>query len=134
MSGNSISKNQIACIMAMMNKLQFAPQKEAIVSGISNGRTTSTRALTADEARDLIKWLKSQDPDEQVNDRMRKKIIWLAREMGWEKDGHADMLRIDNWCLKFGKFKKRLSSHSRTELSTLVSQFETVHRDFINKF
>ena len=125
---------QNKAVYALLNKTGLLPQKENIVAGISDGRTTSTRELTPQEAIDLIKYLKNQDQSEIAADVMRKKIISLAHEMGWHVAGtrKADMRRIDEWCKKFGYGKKSLDNYHYNELPKLVSQFESVYKSFLN--
>ena len=134
MSGNKpISKAQIGIIMAMINKLHMKAQKESIISGASSERTTSTRQLTSNEAIDLIKYLKSQDPDEQKAEKMRRKIISMAHEMGWKLPGGTiSMTRVDFWCIKYGYLHKKINQYTYTELPKLVTQFETVYQSFLN--
>jgi hypothetical protein len=127
-------------VMTMFSKLGLIHQKENIVAGFSNGKTTSTRALDHNASIELIRWLKSQDKEEQAAEKQRRKIIAIARTMGWEKivvqpDGSikkkADMERIDNWCLKFGYLHKKLNHYKLYELPTLVTQFEAVEKSFL---
>jgi hypothetical protein len=126
---------------ALFNKLGLMPQKENIISGISNGRTTSTRELDNNESIALIKWLKQQDPEEQKADKMRRKIIAIAHQLGWEKtfitkqgmSRKIDMQALDNWCITFSYLHKKLNLYKYKELPTLVSQFEMVYKHFLNK-
>ena len=67
----------------------------------SNGRTSSTKELTQEEAFRLIDKLVRQTSNDVACDRMRKKIIGMARELGWlTTEGKADMERINNWCCR----------------------------------
>jgi hypothetical protein len=127
-----ISTAQVSCIMAMINKLKLKAQKEHIIMGATDGRTTSTRELTSDEANALIKYLKSQDPDEIGAEKMRRKIISMAHEMGWKlPNSKADMERVDNWCVKYGFLHKKLNQYLYNELPKLVTQFESVYQSFL---
>lgn len=63
---------------------------------------------------------KSEDPCEQ----MRRKLISMARTIGWEKGNKADMKRIDAWCFQYGQYHKSLNTHTYEELVHLVSQFQ----------
>ncbi|MBS1740708.1 MAG: hypothetical protein JST88_09225 [Bacteroidetes bacterium] len=115
----------------MMHKLHLAGQKESLIGGASHGRTTSTRELTADEAKSLIQYLKSQDPEEQRAEVMRRKIISLAREMHWMAGGKADMQRIDAWMVKSSYLHKKINQYRYAELPALVTQFEKVYLSFL---
>lgn len=79
--------------------------------------------ITYQDAHNLIIQLQgSSDPA----DLMRKKIISMARTMRWYVAGteKADIDRIDNWCIKYGQFHKRLNDHTHDELTKLVTQFQ----------
>jgi len=116
----------------------------SMLAEASKGRTTSTRELTQAEAFGLIDGLVRQSPNsgwKQRNhtmDKMRKKLIGYAREMGWvasppaplpgERGGAAlkvDMERVNGWCKRYGFGKKPLSDYTYAELPKLLSQFET---------
>lgn len=101
----------------------------------SNGRTTTSKELTQTEAFKLLDGLARETPEAKSADKMRKKIIGLARECGWINDQNkADMERINWWCQKYGYMKKPLNDYSLTELPKLVSQFEFgPYKDHLNK-
>lgn len=130
-----MNQQQTKAVYALINKLNFQSQKDNIVLGISNGRTSSTKLLTSDETNDLIKYLKSQDPEEKKAEVMRKKIIAIAHEMHWHIAGSrkADMQRIDAFCVHRGHKHKKLNQYLYSELPTLVSQFEAVYKDYLKK-
>lgn len=132
---NDISRPQIALIHAMLTKLKLTGQKANLVLGFTGGRTESSREMSRAEATEFIKYLKSQDPDEQACDRMRKKIISMAKQCGYCQPGtdKADMARIDDWCRKYGKYHRPLNSHSKDELTQLVTQFENVYKSYLKK-
>ena len=132
MSGNNATKAQIGCIRAMLHKLQLTGQKENLVAGASQQRTTSISGLTLPEARELIIYLKKQDPEEKSSERMRRKIISLARSMHWEVNGKADMVSLDAWMVKHSYLKKKINQYKHDELPMLVSQFEKVYKSFLN--
>lgn len=135
MNGNNTTttatKAQVACIRTMLAKLHLAADKEAIIAGASNQRTTSTTALTAAEATTLIRWLKTQDPQEAKAETMRRKIIAMAHQMQWVANGKADMRRLDAWMLKSSYLHKKINQYQYAELPTLVSQFEKVYLSFL---
>lgn len=128
-----------AHISMLLHKLQLMPQKASIVGGISFGRTESIRELTEDEKDDLVNYLHEEQRNRnEVNNgdnRMRRKIISKAHELHWHLPGtqKADMDRINNWCIKYGPFKKRLNLHSSKELPILVTAFENMYRSVISK-
>lgn len=127
-----INPGQLKALNTLVSKLNISKDDKAIiVEGFSAGRCTSSKDLYANEAVAMIRHLKSLDPDEAKADRMRKKIISLAHEMNWRKDGRADMRRIDNWCRTNSYLKKSLDRYIYTELPKLVSQFEMVYKSFL---
>lgn len=125
------TKGQVACIRTMLAKLHLAADKEAIIAGASQQRTTSTRELSTAEATLLIRWLKSQDPEEVSAEKMRKKIISQARGMGWVANGKADMQRLDAWMMKSSYLHKKINQYRYPELPKLVTQFERVYLSFL---
>lgn len=130
------NNNQKSAIHALVSKLGLQAQKETLVQSFTHGRETSSKEMWSEEANALIKYLKSQDPTEQAADRMRKKIIAIAHEMGWHIKGtqRADMKRIDGWCLTYGKYHRKLNSLTAEQLPEVVTQFEAVRTDYLNKF
>jgi hypothetical protein len=100
----------------------------------SAGRTESTKEVTEQEAYAIIAELMTAfqiKPDN--SDAKRKKLISLARQMRWENNGKADMKRIEKWCVEKGPFKKALNAHTEKELDTLVSVFQKIYRQYMNK-
>lgn len=101
--------------------------------GFTSGRSGSSKDLTSDEANALIRHLKQLDPEEVAAEKMRRKIISMAHEMGWRLPGttRADMQRIDSWCVKYGYLHKKLNQYLPAELPALVTQFEAVYKSFL---
>ncbi len=57
---------------------------------------------------------------------MRRKIFALfIHHMGYSKK------RMENWCIKYGKYHKRLNNHTHNELVELVTQAEKTYASFI---
>lgn len=130
----NINKKQIAAIHTLISKLNLP--KADIVIGASSGRTESVGGLTSAEANDLIKYLKSQDPEEKKAEKVRRVIISMAHELGYRKPGtkKVDMAKLDEWCMKYGKFKKKLNQHSLSEVNELRWQFGQYHGKFIRDY
>lgn len=113
----------------------------------TGGRTGSTKELSQKEAfaliDGLVKALRQAQGDstwQQRNkamDKMRRKIIGYAREMGWWLPGEmrvVDMERINGWCCKYGFGHKPINRYSYDELPKLVSQFEQgPYKHYLNK-
>lgn len=106
----------------------------------SHGRTESTRDLTEIETDAIIRKLEAEFVQFDVANKMRRKLISMAREMGWETTPSnspwrrrvADMDRLNAWCVKYGQFHKTLNKHTLQELPLLISQFEQVYRSFLS--
>ncbi|ASZ11079.1 hypothetical protein KTO58_19845 [Chitinophaga pendula] len=116
----------------MFKKLNIGSEERAvIVLGFCKGRDSSCTMLYMEEARLLIRHLKSRDPEEKKAEVMRRKIISMAHEMGWElPGGKADMRRIDGWCLQQMGLGKKLNQFNYNELPKLVSIFQKVYLQF----
>lgn len=118
----TISKKQNGILHGLLTANKLIDQKKALVYAFTNGRSESSKELTFAEASELIKHLRGNDSSH----RMRRKIIKLAHEIGWKKEGskEIDMAAIDTWCKTYGYLKKPLNDYSRFELPRLVWQFE----------
>lgn len=128
------SKQNIIRARAIMSKLPgFTEEsKQAVCLDVSGGRTSHLSQLTINEGRVLIRDLQGQVPATPA-DRMRRKIIHLALELGWTRDGKIDMAHLDNWCLKYGGFGKKLDDHAPAELPKVVTAMERNHRYVLSK-
>lgn len=108
--------------MACLTKHGMQGRRHALCWEFSKERTESSKELTDSEALDIITHL------EGSTIKMRRKLISLCYDILWvDGSGKADVSRLDNWCQKFGKFKKKLNDHNTGELQLLISQFETFH-------
>lgn len=132
-TSKKLNRAQLICINVLMRKLGLETQSKTLVDSFTNKRSTSRADLYFDEAIDLIKWLKSQDPEEKKAEVMRRKMISLAHEMNWRVSGtfKVDMRRLDDWCVRYGYLHKKLNQYLYKELPKLVSQFEGVHQSFL---
>lgn len=111
--------------------------KHLLVASVSNGRTESLKDITPAETQALIKHLeKSAKPKKDPSDVMRKKIISIAWQMNWTKKNKsgklgADISRINNWCNKFGYLHKDLNDYKYKELPKLLTQFQSMYKDYL---
>lgn len=97
----------------------------AMLHDATDGRTTSTKELTQEEAFRLIDGLVRQTPEDIRADKMRKKILGFAREIGWTTDDNrVDTDRVNQWCERYGYGHKPLNRYKYKELPKLVTQFE----------
>ena len=105
----------------------------ALIDSYTQGRTSSRRELTDQEAEAIIRSIQPQaatwtPPPGQAQ---RRKLIAMARELGWEIETptgyRADMARIDTWCITYGYLHKPLNAYTPQELPRLVAQYERVY-------
>lgn len=133
MNTNKANHGQHKAIAVLLKKLNFLEQRADLIHVYTNGRSRSGADLKSSEAADLIRYLKSLDPEEKAAEQMRRKIIAYAHEMKWYAEGSnkVDMVRLDNWCQKFSIRKKKLNQYLYNELPQLVTQFEEVYKSFL---
>ncbi|NJN27175.1 MAG: hypothetical protein HC819_14945 [Cyclobacteriaceae bacterium] len=127
------TKHQIIAIYAALGKAGLRDEKDSIVGKFSGGRTHSVRNMSVVEAAELISALKEVDPVYHKENKMRRRIISMAHEMGWHIPGskQISLARIDAWCKQYSYKRKRLNSYTYAELPRLVAQFEIVYTKFI---
>lgn len=133
----SMDRTKLARLNLLLTKLGKQAYKIDYVVDVTEGRTMSSKELTDKEFSILIGRLDDElkrvkSPEEVSKDLQRKKIISCCREMGWEKEGKADMPRIYNWVEKYGYLKKPLMQYTQAELPTLVLQAEKMRDSFLN--
>lgn len=135
-----INSQQLKAFNCLIHKLNLTEHKATMVEGATQGRATSSKDLSFDEARDLIKQLNEMaeraDGNSEAITKMRGKIMYYARQMGWEKKNLqgrtvADVSRIDAWCIAFSYKKKKMNFYKYAELPKLVSQFAEVYKHFL---
>lgn len=137
----TITKGQNIKLHTLLAKLGISLEvKRDLVHQYTNGRGTSTKELYVDEAGDLISALEHQLTGKGVvpkggfdADRKRKYLLHLAHLRGVTTPaGKVDVERVNQWCIKYGKYKKALMDHTTEELSLVIWQMEKVTTDFLN--
>lgn len=132
-----ITKKQIIIINVLLHKIGqargeavSAGEKAVLMLDATLGRTDTTTGLFQKEAASLILVLqRAANSAWTPSERMRRHVISIAHEMGWEQsNGAVDMGRLNNWCVKYGQFHKKLNEHTEEELKLLVKQFKSVQR------
>lgn len=129
----NVSNAHLGTIHALLKQTGTADNKRDMVYSITNGRSESTRDLTAQEAQNMISKLQAiQAAKPAVNDecdKKRKRLIGMAYGIG-ENAAFAKA-----WCEKYGVFqtKKKFNEYSSTELSALIAKFEKVHKHRVKK-
>ena len=130
-------------IHALLAKMKMVSMKEALVHSYTGGTTTSSKEMSKYQAKELISYLVKLTGDGEKMDRMKKKMIAMAHEMGWQKPvpkmsagaqepAKVDMDRLNGWCVEFGMYHKGLDKHNAQELPKLVTQFEAVYKSYLN--
>ena len=116
------SKQIFNRLMAVLTKNKQQPRRHYWCWKFSNERTESSRELTDQEALGIINHFEAQTI------KMRRKLISLCYDILWVDDnGKADIKRLDQWCQKYGKYKKKLNDHVSSELQVLITQFEKMN-------
>jgi hypothetical protein len=147
-----ITPGQMKRIYQLLNQTGKMDAKVDLVKHYTKGRETSTKEMLYFEATELIKHLEAfqkQEPIQKIPtseqlknqacDRMRKKIIAMLREIGYEKYSPAynrnvaDMDRIYKLINKVGYLEKPLNQYTDLELPKLVSQMESIYTKDIKK-
>ena len=128
----TILPNQIKKIHVLLPEhIKSDPaEKAAFVAQFTGDPTrTSTKQLTRSQADAMINYL------DESSDRMRKKILSICHDIGWETDeGKIDWDRLNAWLKKYGhKHKSNLNYYSKKELTVLVTQFEKLQQSEYEK-
>lgn len=121
------TKQQLSKIHVMLQQLQLTDSKKDIVSTFSNGRTESSKELSIEEARELIKRLSAYDK----RDPLRRKVFALAYECGiiWGEsleDKKMNGIKLNNFLVSRGTVKKELAKMTYEELLKTANQFEAM--------
>jgi len=158
-----MNNDQIKLFRYLLAQIPFSTEerdkyKESLVMEFTNSRTKSSKDMSNNEAEALINFLKSktstsanqqQKPSinalnrkdsmtrevwEQGHD-MRKKVKYYARQMNWDV-GLTDeefWACIDNFCMTRCAIKKPLNKYLPAELVAVVTQFEQLYNNHLNK-
>ncbi len=115
----------------LLGKLNVEKEtKEDLVYQFTSGRETSSSKLEFKECQALIDHLgRLTKQTFDSGDKMRKKILSVVHELGWETpSGKIDWKSLNEYLLKFGYLHKTLNDYEYKELPTLVTQFENLLR------
>lgn len=139
MNTSNITPTQIKRLHVLLHQTGNTKNKANMVFGFTEGRTEHSSEMTDEEAAELIDHLVKSGPSKKMDaaNKMRRKIISQAYEMGWAKPGNwkGAIAAIDKFCTsEKGKFKKRLQEHSYSELVQLVTQFQQLYKKHLNAF
>lgn len=130
---NHITTEQIKAIHAALASAGMMDQKRELIAANTNGRTNSTKAMTFDEARRLIKALNDSGAD--TRDRMRKKILAICHDMQWyvPNTKKLDFKRINDFLTSNKGTGKTLNAMNAKELNKAVSAFQGIRRHYLTQ-
>jgi hypothetical protein len=133
-----ITPDQLKIIHVLLNKNGLIEHKAEIIHEYSQGRCTSSRSLSFNEAKALIAHLNTYSPPTPKGGvrqhKSKLKILSMAHELGWElPGGKIDMVRLNEWCIKYGHQHCPLDKYQDDDLPMLVTQFEKMYSQYINK-
>ena len=133
------SHPKIKQMMTLLTQTDQQGYRHTYVYNATKGRTETSKELTLDEVETIIATIQHKFPEvlaftPKDGDAQRKKIIGIAKDMGWHKRGKKDLMkRIDNFMLTRTKYKKTLNNLSVDELNKVCTIFEMeVKKDYLN--
>ncbi|WP_437918426.1 hypothetical protein [Sphingobacterium sp. LRF_L2] len=124
------SAKQNAMIGYQINRLGLDTEtKEELIYLYTDGRTTRIRDLHSNEASQVIQALTTGRAYVVTkSQKMRRKILSMAHEMGWKLDnGKIDMDSVNRWCIGYGYLSKPLDEYREHELPDLVTAFTKMY-------
>jgi hypothetical protein len=133
-----VTNAQLSKIHVMLMQMNLIDDKAGIIQQFTNGRATSSKDMSFDEATELIRQLVATEPC----DRMRKKVFAMAYEAGliWgdlPEDKKMNAIKLNQFLKGRGAIKKEISAMSKNDLVKVVSQFEQIvkhkHQTAANK-
>ena len=134
-----VTPAQIKKIHVLLRENGLIDQKENMLYSISDGRTSSTKELTCNEAKRLIAFLMDDQAEIQNKQKVLAKAIWhLAWDMGiiygeTDDDYEMNKAKLNMFCRQRGTVKKNLTEQNLVELRKTHRQFEAMYAKHKNK-
>ncbi len=139
-----ISAQQLRALHAMLNKAGINEEaRHNLIHSFTDGRTSSSKELTFDEARILLSRL-SEQQNSRIRELQRKEAIVLCRAIyalsfeikflnkGFasetEEDKQMNLAKINMFCRTRSKVRKNLSQMDLEELQDIKRQLEAIAR------
>ncbi|MCO5253384.1 MAG: hypothetical protein M9892_03350 [Bacteroidetes bacterium] len=143
----TITTQQIIKFHALLRNLNLEEDdKRALIADYTGGRSDRTNDMTFAEAKEMISFLAKQAgeaPTRSVaersqSDKMRKKIIAIAYQLGWTKpNGKIDMDRLNSFIVSRPVTDypiTQLNDIQYKDLPKLINQFEQILTKHLNQF
>lgn len=144
---NLATIQQVKAVNAYLAKAGQMENKKAIILNASNGRTSSSKELSFQEAKALLTALalsKKQVETPKPSQKMINKLFAIAHEMGWIKnvttvgknglETKKDYGILHSWIDKYGYLHKPLRQYTYSELPKLLYQLENgVYKEYLSK-
>lgn len=133
-----VTAAQIKKIHVLLNEQGLMEEKRDFVYQISDGRTFSTKELTANEARYLISFLLGEEDESKKLQVVFRSIYYLAFKMDiiygeTDEDYHMNIAKLNMFCRQRGAVKKNLTGQNLIEMRKTHRQFEAMYTKFNNK-
>ena len=137
-SNKPITAAQIKKIHVLLNERGLMEDKRGFIHQISDGRTQSTKELTANEARYLISFLLGEEDQTEKMQATFRAIYFLAFKMDiiygeTDADYHMNIAKLNMFCRQRGTVKKNLTEQNLIEMRKTHRQFEAMYSKFNNK-
>lgn len=132
---SAITYIQNKAMHSLLHQLGLMDQKKDLVEQCTNGRTTSSREMSRDEADYMIRLLKAQK--QERTGKQIGKVVHLLCLMGYVRDnGQPNYDRINKFIQNIGSRNPRqvkLNYLTVSELNAVVTQVEQIYRKSIEK-
>ncbi len=124
---NMINKQQLTKIHVLLNQFGIMDDKAELVNQFTNGRETSSKQMTFNEARNFLTHLSKFDP----LDKMRRKVFALAYSANIiygdsKEDRQMNIAKLNMFLREKGAVKKELNKMNKDELVKVVNQFSQI--------
>lgn len=139
-----LSPAQLKKIHTMFGKLGIEQEdKQGIISSLTNGRATSTKDITFDEAKYLINYLVGQaEPDMVAYQEQCRKVVGQIYRLSYEigmsygdtpEDKLMNCAKINKFCRERGTVKKNVNEMNLQELKKTHKQFEAMLQNNLDR-
>jgi hypothetical protein len=123
----TINPAQLKKLHYLLNRLGWMDEKKTIISQITSGRTQSSRELSFEEGKELLKQLSEYDPAERMKSLIfslayRANIIYGSTGL----DKKLNAVKLNQFLKERGAVKKDLNAMDYPELIKTHKQFEAI--------